>query len=105
MILKELQILMVSDWLKTYFLEDSVWINFDEAIRKHPICKCDKLKSDFSVNQNKFVEDSNEEILPFYEIKEYKNSRSNYLPLEICAKRTLNKYIKIKREVANATPN
>ena len=57
---------------ETYFLEDSVWINFDEAIRNTPFVSVTN-KVDF-LKSNKFVEDSNDENLYFLRIKEYKIS-------------------------------
>ncbi|RUA36123.1 MAG: peptidyl-prolyl cis-trans isomerase, partial [Bacteroidetes bacterium] len=83
---------------ETYFLEDSVWINFDEAIRNTPFVgvtnKVDFLKS------NKFVEDSNEENLYFLRIKEYKIS-DQISPLEF-VKNDIKQIILNKRKVALA---
>lgn len=83
---------------ETYFLEDSVWINFDEAIRNTPFVgvtnKVDFLKS------NKFVEDSNEENLYFLRIKEYKIS-DQISPLEF-VRNDIKQIILNKRKVAIA---
>ncbi|WMN11953.1 peptidyl-prolyl cis-trans isomerase [Marivirga salinae] len=83
---------------ETYFLEDSVWINFDEAIRNTPFVSVTN-KVDF-LKSNKFVEDSNEENLYFLRIKEYKIS-DQISPLEF-VKNDIKQIILNKRKVAIA---
>jgi hypothetical protein len=83
---------------ETYFLEDSVWINFDEAIRNTPFVGVTN-KVDF-LRSNKFVEDSNEENLYFLRIKEYKIS-DQISPLEF-VKNDIQQIILNKRKVALA---
>ncbi|WP_375579229.1 peptidyl-prolyl cis-trans isomerase [Marivirga tractuosa] len=83
---------------ETYFLEDSVWINFDEAIRNTPFVGVTN-KVDF-LRSNKFVEDSNEENLYFLRIKEYKIS-DQISPLEF-VKNDIKQIILNKRKVAIA---
>jgi len=83
---------------ETYFLEDSVWINFDEAIRNTPFVSVTN-KVDF-LKSNKFVEDSNEESLYFLRIKEYKIS-DQISPLEF-VHNDIKQIILNKRKVALA---
>lgn len=83
---------------ETYFLEDSVWINFDEAIRNTPFVSVTN-KVDF-LKSNKFVEDSNEDNLYFLRIKEYKIS-DQISPLEF-VKNDIKQIILNKRKVAIA---
>jgi len=83
---------------ETYFLEDSVWINFDEAIRNTPFVSVTN-KVDF-LKSNKFVEDSNEENLYFLRIKEYKIS-DQISPLEF-VRNDIKQIILNKRKVAIA---
>jgi len=83
---------------ETYFLEDSVWINFDEAIRNTPFVSVTN-KVDF-LKSNKFVEDSNDENLYFLRIKEYKIS-DQISPLEF-VRNDIKQIILNKRKVALA---
>ena len=83
---------------ETYFLEDSVWINFDEATRNTPFVSVTN-KVDF-LKSNKFVEDSNDENLYFLRIKEYKIS-DQISPLEF-VKNDIKQIILNKRKVAIA---
>jgi hypothetical protein len=83
---------------ETYFLEDSVWINFDEAIRNTPFVSVTN-KVDF-LKSNQFVEDSNEKNLYFMKIKEYKIS-DQISPLEF-VRNDIKQIILNKRKVALA---
>ncbi len=83
---------------ETYFLEDSVWINFDEAIRNTPFVSVTN-KVDF-LKSNKFVEDENDKNLYFLRIKEYKIS-DQISPLEF-VKNDIKQIILNKRKVALA---
>ncbi len=83
---------------ETYFLEDSVWINFDEAIRNTPFVSVTN-KVDF-LKSNRFVEDSNDENLYFLRIKEYKIS-DQISPLEF-VRNDIKQIILNKRKVALA---
>lgn len=83
---------------ETYFLEDSVWINFDEAIRNTPFVSVTN-KVDF-LKSNKFVEDSNDENLYFLRIKEYKIS-DQISPLEF-VRNDIKQIVLNKRKVAIA---
>ena len=83
---------------ENYFLEDSVWINFDEAIRNTPFVGVTN-KVDF-LRSNKYVEDSNEEKLYFLRIKEYKIS-DQISPLEF-VRSDIKQIILNKRKVAIA---
>jgi len=83
---------------ETYFLEDSVWINFDEAIRNTPFTSVTN-KIDF-LKSNKFVEDENEEKIYFLRIKEFKIS-DQISPLEF-VRNDIKQIILNKRKVALA---
>jgi hypothetical protein len=83
---------------ETYFLEDSVWINFDEAIRNTPFVSVTN-KVDF-LKSNSFVEDSNDKNLYFLRIKEYKIS-DQISPLEF-VRNDIKQIILNKRKVALA---
>lgn len=83
---------------ETYFLEDSVWINFDEVIRNTPYVgitnKVDFLKS------NQFVEQEDDNYYYYLRIKEYKIS-DQISPLEF-VRNDIKQIILNKRKVAIA---
>lgn len=83
---------------ESYFLEDSVWINFDEAIRNTPFVSVTN-KVDF-LKSNRFVEESDNESIYFLKIKEYKIS-DQISPLEF-VKNDIQQIILNKRKVTIA---
>jgi hypothetical protein len=82
----------------SYFLEDSVWINFDEVIQNTPFISVTN-KVDF-LKSNTYVEEEDEQYLYFLKIKEYKIS-DQISPLEF-VKNDIKQIIYNKRKVALA---
>lgn len=82
----------------SYFLEDSIWINFDEVIQNTPFVSVTN-KVDF-LKSNSYVEEEDEEFLYFLKIKEYKIS-DQISPLEF-VQNDIKQIIYNKRKVALA---
>ncbi len=83
----------------TYFLEDTVWINFDEVIRNTPFVSITN-KAQF-LKVNNYVEEEDEEFKYILRIKEYKISDQTS-PLEF-VRNDIKQIILNKRKVAIAT--
>lgn len=85
-------------YAETYFLEDSVWINFDEVIRNTPfISVANKVQF---LKTNNYVEEEDDKYLYILKIKEYKIS-DQISPLEF-VRNDINQIILNKRKVAIA---
>lgn len=82
----------------SYFLEDSIWINFDEVIQNTPFVSVTN-KVDF-LKSNSYVEEEDENFIYFLKIKEYKIS-DQISPLEF-VKNDIKQIIFNKRKVALA---
>ncbi len=82
----------------TYFLEDTVWINFDEVIRNTPFVSITN-KAQF-LKVNNYVEEEDEEFKYVLRIKEYKISDQTS-PLEF-VRNDIKQIILNKRKVAIA---
>lgn len=85
-------------YAETYFLEDSVWINFDEVIRNTPFVSVTN-KVQF-LKTNNYVEEEDDKYLYILKIKEYKIS-DQISPLEF-VRNDINQIILNKRKVAIA---
>ncbi len=85
-------------YAESYFLEDSIWINFDEVIRNTPF-KSVSNKIQF-LKSNDYVEEEDEKYLYILKIKEYKIS-DQISPLEF-VKNDIKQIILNKRKVAIA---
>nr|WP_236587941.1 peptidyl-prolyl cis-trans isomerase [Marivirga aurantiaca] len=85
-------------YAESYFLEDSVWINFDEVIRNTPF-KSVSNKVQF-LKTNNYAEEEDEDFLYLLKIKEYKIS-DQISPLEF-VRNDIKQIILNKRKVAIA---
>ncbi len=83
---------------ETYFLEDSIWINFDEVIRNTPYVSVTN-KIEF-LKSNNYVLEEDEEFAYILKIKEYKIS-DQMSPLEFVSN-DIEQIILNKRKVALA---
>jgi hypothetical protein len=82
----------------TYFLEDSIWINFDEVIKNTPFVSVTN-KVEF-LKSNNYVEEEDEQFKYLLKIKEYKIS-DQISPLEF-VRNDIEQIILNKRTVALA---